>query len=72
VIPMWFTCVMLLGYFPCLVTIDSDLRNTLGYGRGLFAVYKRRSAISLRSYEIMVMLIMTTWWSKMMILKMVD
>jgi hypothetical protein len=61
VIPMWFTCVMLLGYFPCKVTIDSNLRDTLGYEWGLFAVYKRSSAIPICSHEIMVMLIMTTW-----------
>jgi hypothetical protein len=61
VIHMWFTCVMLSGYFPCKVTIDSNLHDTLGYGWGLFVVYKRRSAISLSLYEIMVMLIMTTW-----------
>jgi hypothetical protein len=61
VIPVWFACVVLSGYFPCNVTIDSNLRDTLGYGWGLFAVYKRRSAMSLCSYEIMVMLIMTTW-----------
>jgi hypothetical protein len=23
--PLWFTCVVLSGYFPCKVTIDSDL-----------------------------------------------
>jgi hypothetical protein len=27
-----FMCVMLSGYFPCEVTIDSNLRDTLGYG----------------------------------------
>jgi hypothetical protein len=32
VIPVWFTCVVLLGYFPCKVTIDSNLCDTLGYG----------------------------------------
>jgi hypothetical protein len=32
VIPVWFTCVILSGYFPCKVTIDSILRDTLGYG----------------------------------------
>jgi hypothetical protein len=32
VIPVWFTCVMLSGYFPYKVTIDSNLRDTLGYG----------------------------------------
>jgi hypothetical protein len=72
VIAVWFTCVVLSGYFPCKVTIDSNLRDTLRYGWGLFAVYKRRSAIPLCSYEIMVMLIMTTCSQKLMILKMVD
>jgi hypothetical protein len=57
---VWFTYVMLSGYFPCKVTIDSNLCDTVGYGWGLFAVDKRRSAISLCSYEITVMLIMTT------------
>jgi hypothetical protein len=37
VIPVWFTCVMLSGYFPCNVTIDLKLRDTLGYGWSLFA-----------------------------------
>jgi hypothetical protein len=50
-IPVWFTCVMLSGYFPCKVTIDSNLRDTFGYGSDLFAVYKRRSAIPLCSHE---------------------
>jgi hypothetical protein len=59
-IPMWFMCVVLSGYFPCKVTIDSNLRDTLGYGRGMFTVYKRRSAISPCLYEIVVMLIRTT------------
>jgi hypothetical protein len=31
-IPVWFTCVVLSGYFPCKVTIDSNLHDTLGYG----------------------------------------
>jgi hypothetical protein len=55
-IPMWFTSVVLLGYFPCKVTIDLNLRDTIGYGLVLFAVYKRRSDIPLCSYEIIVML----------------
>jgi hypothetical protein len=38
------------------MTIDLNLRDILGYGWGLFAVYKRRSAIPLYSYEIMIML----------------
>jgi hypothetical protein len=32
--------------------IDSNLHGTLGYGWGLFAVFKRRSVISPCSYEI--------------------
>jgi hypothetical protein len=56
VIPVWFTCVVLSGYFHCKVTIDSNLCDILGYGWGLFAVYKRRSDIPLCSYEIIVML----------------
>jgi hypothetical protein len=51
VIPVWFICVMLSGYFPCKVTIDSNLRDTLEYGLGLFAMYKRRSVIPLCSHE---------------------
>jgi hypothetical protein len=67
VIYVWFTCVVLLGYFPCKVTIDSNLHDTLRYGWGLFAVYKRRSVIPLCSYEIMVMLnydylVVKNWW----------
>jgi hypothetical protein len=37
VLPVWFTCVVLSGYFPCRVTIDSNLCDTLGYGWSLFA-----------------------------------
>jgi hypothetical protein len=37
VMPVWFTCVVLLGYFPCKVIVDSNLRDTLGYGWSLFA-----------------------------------
>jgi hypothetical protein len=32
VLPVWLTCVVLSGYFPCKVTIDPDLCDTLGYG----------------------------------------
>jgi hypothetical protein len=32
VIPVWFMCVVLLGYFPCKVTINLNLCDTLGYG----------------------------------------
>jgi hypothetical protein len=32
VLPSWFTCVVLLGYFPCKVTIDLKLCDTLEYG----------------------------------------
>jgi hypothetical protein len=32
VIPLWFTCVVLSGYFPYNVTIDLNLRDTLRYG----------------------------------------
>jgi hypothetical protein len=32
VIPVWFTCIVLLRYFPCKMTIDSNLRDTLEYG----------------------------------------
>jgi hypothetical protein len=28
---VWFMCVVLSGYFPCKVTIDSNLRDTLRY-----------------------------------------
>jgi hypothetical protein len=31
-LPSWLTCVVLSGYFPCKVTIDSNLCDTLGYG----------------------------------------
>jgi hypothetical protein len=34
-IPVWFTCVVLSGYFPCKVIIDSNLRDTLVYGWSL-------------------------------------
>jgi hypothetical protein len=53
VLPSWLTCVMLLGwYLTRLYYIDSNLRDTLGYGWGLFTVFKRRSAISPCSHEI--------------------
>jgi hypothetical protein len=32
VILVWFTCIVLSGYFPYKVTIDSNLHDTLGYG----------------------------------------
>jgi hypothetical protein len=32
VILVWFTCVVLSSYFPCKVTIDSNLCDTLGMG----------------------------------------
>jgi hypothetical protein len=38
----WLACVMLLGYFPCTGTIDSNVHNTLGYGWSLLAASKRR------------------------------
>jgi hypothetical protein len=50
-IPVWFTCDVLSGHFPCKVTIDSNLCDTLRYGSGLFAVYKHRSVIPLCSHE---------------------
>jgi hypothetical protein len=42
VLPSWLTCVVLSGYFPCQVTIDSNLCDTLGYGWTLFSEIKRR------------------------------
>jgi hypothetical protein len=32
VVPSWLTCVVLLGYFPCKVYIDSNIYDTLGHG----------------------------------------
>jgi hypothetical protein len=32
VLPLWLTCVVLSGYFPCKVTIDLNLYYTLRYG----------------------------------------
>jgi hypothetical protein len=31
-LPLWLTCVVLTGYFPCKVIIVSNLYDTLGYG----------------------------------------
>jgi hypothetical protein len=31
-IPVWFMCIVLSGCFPCKVTIDSNLCDTLGMG----------------------------------------
>jgi hypothetical protein len=64
VIPVWFTCVMLSGYFPCKVTIDSNLRETSDMGEACSLLSFRKSAIPLCSHESLVMLIMTTWLSK--------
>jgi hypothetical protein len=36
VIHVWFTCVVLSCYFPCNVTIDSNICDTIGYGWSLF------------------------------------
>jgi hypothetical protein len=53
VLTSWLTCVVLLGwYLARLYYIDSNLRNTHGYGWDLFTVFKHRSAISSCSYEI--------------------
>jgi hypothetical protein len=41
-LPSWLMCVMLSGYFPCKVTIDSNLHDTLRYGWNLFSEFKRR------------------------------
>jgi hypothetical protein len=30
-VPSWLTCVVLQGYFPCKVTIDSNLHDTPRY-----------------------------------------
>jgi hypothetical protein len=38
VVPSWLTSVVLSGYFPCKVYIDSKLHDTLRYGWCLFAV----------------------------------
>jgi hypothetical protein len=32
VLPPWLTYVMLSGYLPCKVYIDSNIDDTLGYG----------------------------------------
>jgi hypothetical protein len=32
VLPLWLTCVILSGYFPCKVSIDLNLCDTLRYG----------------------------------------
>jgi hypothetical protein len=41
VVPSWLMCVMLSGYFPCKVYIDSNLRDSLGYEWWLAATPKR-------------------------------
>jgi hypothetical protein len=43
VLPLWLTCVVLSGYFPCKVYIDSNLCNTLRYGWSLLTEFKHRS-----------------------------
>jgi hypothetical protein len=43
VVPSWLKCVVLPGYFPCNVSNDSNLRDTLGYGWSLLAASKDRS-----------------------------
>jgi hypothetical protein len=45
-VPSWLTCVVLLGYFSCKVYIDSNLRDTLGYGWGLLAMFKHSNGTS--------------------------
>jgi hypothetical protein len=57
-------CVMLSGYFPCKVTIDSNLRETSDMGEAYSLLSFLKSAIPLCSHESLVMLIMTTWLSK--------
>jgi hypothetical protein len=72
-IPVWFTCVVLSGYFPCKVTIDSNLHDTLGMGETcslctnvevLYHHVHMRVMIMLK-YDYLVV-------KKLMILKMVD
>jgi hypothetical protein len=46
VVLVWLTCVMLLDYFPCTVTIDLDLCDTLDMGEACLLLSFRRSAIS--------------------------
>jgi hypothetical protein len=73
VMHVWLTSIVLSGYFPYKGTVDSNLCDTLGYGWGLFTVYKRRSVIPLCSHEsfsyVKVWLLGSR---KLMILKMVD
>jgi hypothetical protein len=73
VIHVWFTCVVLSGYFPCKVTIDSNLRDTLGMGEAcslctnvevLYHHIHMRVMIML-NYDYLVV-------EKLIILKMVD
>jgi hypothetical protein len=43
VLPSWLMCVVLSGNFPCKVTIDLNLRDTLGYGWSLQGDYRFES-----------------------------
>jgi hypothetical protein len=51
VIPVWFTCVMFSGYFPCKMTIDLNLPTPSDMGEACSLLSFRKSAIPLCSHE---------------------
>jgi hypothetical protein len=50
VLPSWLTCVVLLGYFPCKVYTDLNLRDTLRYEWWLAATPKHSNWTSFMSH----------------------
>jgi hypothetical protein len=60
-IPMWFMCVVLSGYFPYKVTIDSNLRDTSDMGEACSLCTNVEVLYHYVHMRVMVMLIMTTW-----------
>jgi hypothetical protein len=72
-VPSWLTCVVLPGYFPCKVYLDLNLHETFGMGDACSLLSFHRSAIALWLYEDYGYVNdMTTWESKLIVLKDVD
>jgi hypothetical protein len=50
VVPSWLTCIVLSDFIPCKVYINSNLRDTLGYGWGMLTEVKRSNSTFIMLY----------------------
>jgi hypothetical protein len=50
VVSSWLSSVVFPGFIPCKVYIDSNLRDTLGYGWALLAESKRSNSTFIMLY----------------------